>query len=306
MKRILIFLILISCNSDQDNNLSGIFFLHDINSRQFFMLKHGERQINIKVPSEQNKQYHNPKWFNTQNKVILNEIVYLNNGIERINLICFDIDNSKITRLMEVDSGKQISDAYVSYDDSLLVLVKSKLGEKLERGQLESIIFKNLSTDEILIEQEIDFDNIELYESPWSKSNEKICFIGKSNNETKKDGLYVYSINSRKYQLIRNKVEKAIWAPDGCNIAFLLEGSIYIYDLNSQKEIRKIYTNSRYERITDIHWTPDSKNIFMICPKKFFDSKLFYNYNEKLIDIQSGKVLSFIQPRLGYNQFTWK
>jgi hypothetical protein len=65
------------------------------------------------------------------------------------------------------------------------------------------------------------------------------------------------------------------------------------------------YEAEKNEQLKVIHWAPDGKYLFVVCPK-YFGSNFNMKHNEKLIEIIGKREVDFVKPNIGLNNFSWK
>ena len=156
-----------------------------------------------------------------------------------------------------------------------------------------------------------------MVEYPWSPDEKYFVYsvIDKHNITTEGEnekirfkpeyGIYIYSIENKKNTRIIDKGHYAVWSPKGDYIAYLNKDEIWLYYVNDGSS-SLLYQHEPYERIKDIHWTPDGDYLFVTCPKYNLNKDLLFSYNEKLICITERKPVDFQKINKGLNWYTWK
>ncbi len=282
-------------------------------------------RMEFSMPCIVGKKYSGLSWLNkTDAFVAVEDIVIQNGKITHSNFVVLDTTGNIVRRVLDMQEGQYVGLAFSSISDSLLVFVTEKetkeLGPLNEFYRPNTITIINLESGKT-VKQMPDFcgnNNFDMCESPWSPDENRLVYsIVSSRNFTlegeklsygKKplDGVYVYDLRNDTHNRIAPKGHKAVWSPKGEQIAFVADNRIYLHNLVSGKT-ETLYKPEFFEKLQEIHWTPDGNYLFVICPK-YYGRHTFapMKYDEKLIRISDKKKVAFKKANIGFNSFTWK
>lgn len=238
------------------------------------------------------------------------------------NIALFDLNGKIIERIYESQMGEIADGAFSSKNDKYLLFTIQRVGD-LNINPLEglmrmnSIIIMDFEKKEVIraLENLGRSPNFNIHESPWifdenrfifSISNEnKIVAQGKDMTSVENDsaGIYMYDLVTDQKKMIAPGGRFGIASPVAPEIAYIKDQSVWVMNLNDSST-KMIYKAGRKEKLSNIHWTPDGKCIYLVC---------FINYgfnlvssDEKLIDVNTKKDLRFKKIKHGYYSYTWK
>ena len=113
-----------------------------------------------------------------------------------------------------------------------------------------------------------------------------------------KPGVYIYNLISNEGQLLIPDAHFAICSPINFQIGYVKDQSISLMDLktNTTKVLYKLKSN---DKVYNIHWASNGKFIYVY----YFTRQM---PEEKLIEVSTGKEVSFKKMGLGFYSYTWK
>ena len=117
-------------------------------------------------------------------------------------------------------------------------------------------------------------------------------------------GIYVYDLETDEHTLLVPDGRFAIASPNSNKIAFMKEKSIWVLNLDDSTEMM-LYQFRPKEKVPNMHWTPDGKYIYVVSFNYYGVSDLFTS-GEKLIEVSTGREVSFKKISHGFNPYTWK
>lgn len=220
------------------------------------------------------KTVHNNLYLMDAKKNILDTLYVLKTNEGEISMsphvtkddsLLFLFVNNKDLLIIDINSDavkKRINNSYEAY------------GDELNRGD-QSDIFSPES---------------KRFVYPILKNNTKKGF------NTKSAGLYLYNIESNNNEKILDKeVINPIWSPDGKFIAYIHQGDVYFYYLNSKKE-KIFHKTGEDSKVRKLKWHPSGEYIYIQSRK---ESKRWFHIGPgdgsyltyQLFDIESGKEL---------------
>jgi len=275
------------------------------------------------LPKKPGYDYDIISWMNSKDLIIGAEYKKSpRNYTLKSDLIILSPQGELIEKLYETKPNEHVCYAFSSYSDSLLLLItrydnKEKI-DNLFISPITLIIFD--LNKKIVIQRIEDFCsriNFELVESPWSPDENFIVYsildkynsilIEKNDNSIiqTKPGIYIYNIHNKSIQVISNNGHNAVWSPNNDFIAYMFENEIRLYNI-SDSNTKVLYEAESFERVKDMHWSPDGKYVFVTCPKYYNNNNFLFDYNEKLIRIADGKQVNFHKISKGIVWYTWK
>lgn len=305
----------------QDLILSGKIIIHkfpDVNGSCYLFENNKIKEFSL--PNSSDKKYAGLSWLNNSDYLI--GIEYARSKTTHSNLVLIDTSGNIIQDIITTQKGHYISAPYMSPNDSLLFFITEVESENKRALDLFirpiTINIINFKTQAI-VKQLPDFCsnlNFEVQESPWSPDGNRIVYSihGNRNISVKgepvhikfecNEGVYIYNIKEDTHKKILNKGHCAVWSPQENIIAFIAENNIWLYNLSTNRKTL-LYEAVKHEQLKVIHWSPNGKFIFVVCPK-YFGNNFNMKHNEKLISVKDKKEVDFEKPNIGLNSFTWK
>jgi WD40 repeat protein len=243
-------------------------------------------------------------------------------GTNQGNVVCFDLSGTIVERIYESQDGEIAGDTYLSRNDKRLLFATEKKGDikinPLEGlSRMQSIVIMDFDQRKVTkkIENIGVYPNFQLHESPWlfdedhfifSLSDEnKIIVDGNDINPIQGDeaGIYVCDITTDQKKLLIAGARFGICSPVDLRICYIKDQSIWILDMNDKTE-KIVYKAGSKEKISNIHWAPNGKYIYLAYFNNGNSNSI--NSGEKLIEVSSGKEISFKKIRHGFFPYTWK
>lgn len=317
-------IIMIACSQNtQEYVLKGKIAIREIpsNRNKNYVYENNKRTDFI-LPNSPGKEYSGLRWLNNEDCFIGVENVQSQYKTTHSNLVLLDTLGNVIKNVITTRKGQYVGAAYASPNDSLLFFItevesENQSGLDLFKRSI-TINILNLRTKALVrqIPNLCDNFKFDIQESPWSLDENCIVYsIVKDREITEKgkpepiklntkDGVYVYDIKKDSYEKIADKGRCAVWSPDGGVIAFIADNKIWLHNIASG-ENELFYEAEKNEQLKVIHWTPDSKYLFVVCPK-YFGSNFNMKHNEKLIELKGKREVDFVKPNIGLNNFSWK
>lgn len=326
MRVLILTLILFSFNSCQMNSqnvkLEGKIATKRINSDTCTIYS-GAETMSFKLPNSKGFEYDIICWLNKKDVFIgVENQQSSQRATTNSNLVLVDTKGVLIERIHESSAGEFVGLAYPSLTDSfLLVTTRYDNKEYADNIFYAPITLNVIDFNKRKIITRIDNlcprINFEMVESPWSPDEKYFVYsvFDKRKMSTEgenekirfkpEDGIYIYSIDNKEHKRIINRGHYAIWSPKGDYIAYLIEDEVWLYNVIDSFNIL-LYQPELYERVKDIHWTPDGEYLFVTCPKYHLNKDMLFSYNEKLINITEKKPVDFQKLDKGLNWYTWK
>ena len=135
-----------------------------------------------------------------------------------------------------------------------------------------------------------------LYESPWSKREDKIVYSSSS-------GVYIMNVSDGKRNLVSSKGSYPVWSPAGDKIAFIENNDVWIYDLaNTEKSL--FYRSKFAESISRLHWSPMGTYLRVQGWRYTSFGYLFEKPIDRLLIADTGNEVNF--QRVGGTSYTWR
>lgn len=275
-------------------------------------------QFNIR--NEVLVEYSNFTWINGRDSFVGVEFIKTaETGINRGNIVCFDLSGNISSRIYESQDSEIAGGPYLSRSDRRLLFetVKKKDPKVNPFAGLSpeiSIVVMDFKKKEIIkrVEKIGLGPSFVIVESPWLfdedhflysiSGDRKIIANGVRVNPKSEDdpGVYIYNILSGQKKLLIPDARFAICSPVDFRISYVKGPSIWIMDLKDSTE-KILYKGDTKEYISDMHWTPDGKFIYIICYWKNREE-----FKEKLIEVSTNKEVPFKKIGHGFNSYTWK
>lgn len=310
-------------NNNQEYALTGKILIREIPSGQGknYIYENNVR-YKFELPNSSEKEYSELRWLNKEDSFIGVENIQMHYKTTHSNLVLLDTLGNVIKNIITAQKGQYIGAPYMSPNDSLLFFItevesENKSGLDLFKRPI-TINVINFKTKTLVKQIPNVCDNIkfDIKESPWSPDENSIVYsivndrkiIEKGKPEPvkleAKDGVYIYDLKKDSHEKIADKGRCAVWAPNGGAIAFIVDNEIWLHNIMSG-ENELFYEAEKNEQLKVIHWTPDGKYLFVVCPK-YFGNNFNMKHNEKLIEINGKREVDFVKPNIGLNNFSWK
>lgn len=319
-----------SCNEDMQMILPGKIAIEPLNEKKCIVY-HLNETLEFALPTTENISYYDLRWLNNTDVFLATEMVYKYLGNSTImkskwnsNIVLIDTNGKVVKKIYESKPKEYIYDYYPSSGDNKLLFFSAV---KHENDELSEELFMpvalnilDLKTGEVIrkIESFYPLLNIDIYESPWSPDEKRLTYaltdirkievIGDKQLNTVlsgQKGIYIYDLETDEHNLIIKNGNYPVWSPNGSHIAYIENEAIWVYNFTDETSVM-LYKHEKYEQLKNIHWSPDGKYIYVVCPKFYFNSKLFLSFNEKLIRLSDGKSVPFRKLKKGFSGYTWK
>jgi Tol biopolymer transport system component len=309
MKLFLIFIMIFcSCNKIK---LPGEIILEDINHDSNFMIYRDGRNYNYSVRNDDGVLYRNFKWLNKEDFIVARKEKKNSN---KKTLVRIDIQSNEIKHLFDIVTDEILFSYFPSPKGNMILTLSTNN---------EGCYIRIIDVDSGKIFRELSFYRyIPVYmfsikESPWSPDENYFVFsinwqddvrwTCNERNEIIEMGIYLYDIRNNELIQVNDVGNSPVWSPDGKNIAYIAGdvNNIRIFNIEDiSSELLYIARNN--EVISQIHWTPDSNHLFVICPKVYLNTKLLQFYNEKLIKFPEGNSVPFKKLNKGFGPYSWR
>lgn len=278
--------------------------------------------IEFTLRDDEHSTYDIISWVHNDDSFVGTESLNRDDGaIYKSNIVKFNLQGKIIEVIYESQDGELVGFPFLSRTDKKLIFTSEtdlSSSDPLEVfGRPQSLVIMDFNDKKIVtkLENISPLGQLDIEESPWLVDEERFIFtlrserkisLSEKNNKGQGSGvpgIYIYDLKTDKYDLLVRNGSFGVCSPVSLQIGYIKDRSAWVLDLknNSQKII---YDASSNEKVTHIHWTPDGKYIYLISydnyPLDFFTS------NEKLIEVSSGKEVSFKENHHGFNTYTWK
>ena len=273
----------------------------------------------FEIRDDRDVHYGDFSWLNTKDSLVGSEFFSGSaEGDKKANIAMFDIKGNILERMYESEKGVIAGLPFSSRNDRRLLFVIEKAGDS-KKNPLEGLMRMNsIAVMDLQKKQVINmFENVgimpsfEIDESPWLFDETRFVYSytrpeGKENDKTyDSSGVYICDIGKDQKRLLIPDGHYAICSPTSLDIAFIRGRSIWVMDLQTNKETM-IYQGGRNERFRNMHWTPDGQSIYLA----YFDDYIFsfFTSGEKLIETSTKKDIPFKKIELGFKlySYTWK
>jgi hypothetical protein len=276
----------------------------------------------FEIGKSNESRYSGHSWMNTMDNFVATEYIREKDGPTiKGHLIKTDINNKFLEYIYKVNDGEYAAGAYFSNNDSLLLFTMTKKGDKKVNPlegliRMESIYVMSYYNREIIkkIDNIGSSPSFSLNESPWIYDGTAFIYsinydnvIAHSDELTKretKSGIYIYSFADDQLKLLIPDGNFGICSPVDYIIAYKLGNSIFCYNLNDNTK-HLVYSGKSKEKIVNIHWTPDGKYIY-VASYIFRLGEYDFESSQKLIEVETGKEISFKKINHGFNSYSWK
>ncbi len=289
-------------------NICFIFDNSDTSTAQF------------KVRNDKQVEYGEFTWVNSRDSLVGVEFIKTaKTGINQGNIVCFDLTGNIISRIYESQDGEIAGGSYLSRRDKRLLF------ETQKKGDVKINPFEGLSRELSIVVMDFNkkeiikrIENIGLstyfamHESPWLFDEGRFLYSISGDREISTNGVrvnpksaddpgvYIYDISTDQKKLLIPDGRFVICSPVDLRISYVKGSSIWIMDLKDSTE-KILYKGEEKEYISNMHWTPDGKFIYVICYWKNREE-----FREKLIEVNTNKEVSFKKIGHGFHPHTWK
>jgi hypothetical protein len=97
----------------------------------------------------------------------------------------------------------------------------------------------------------------------------------------------------------------AVASPVRKEIAYMKDKSIRVLNLDNNND-KIIYEIGSKEKVPDIHWSPDGKYVYLAYFNYHFGLSDLFTSGEKLIEVSTGREMSFAKIGHGFHPYTWR
>lgn len=267
-------------------------------------------------------RYSGHNWMNTMDSFVATEYIKVKGGPTiKGHLIKTDINNNFLEYIYKVNDGEFAAGAYFSRDDSLLLFTITRKGDKklnpLEGLMRMKSIFIMSYYDRRIIKK---IENVgispifSINESPWIYDGRSFIYsinyengIANSNalnDKVTKPGIYIYNLINDQLKLLIPDGNFGICSPVDSIIAYKSGQSIFCYNLKDNTN-QLVYEGIKKEKITNIHWAPDGKHIYL-ASYIFHLGEYDFDSSQKFIEVETGKEIPFKKINHGFNSYSWK
>ena len=242
-------------------------------------------------------------------------------GTVKNNIVLLNIKGKVIDRIVESDKYHYAHSAHPSNSNKkILYLTHARYPPSGSKPTKEELL-SALSSKEILHimdygtrKEELSVENfskggmLAFHESPWSPDERRFVYTIRrqsisfllgddfKDNDTAVGGSYIYDIDKKTDVEFIAGSYKAVWCPDSNVVAYLKQGSIWLYNTNT--DIHTLFLKFTSNLDIDIHWTPDGNYLYVQYRK---GSKII----EKLYTMDA-KEVPFKKPKLKDRFYTWR
>jgi len=267
-------------------------------------------------------RYSGFSWMNTSNEFIGIESFHTDtSGTYKGNVVRFDLGGNIVERIYESAENEIAGGTYLSVNDKNLIFMTLKSNKRTENPlegltPMLSLVIMDFEKKQVI--KKIDSigraPNFEMHESPWlfdesrfiySISGEnKIIVEGVNINPVEEQaGIYIYDIVTDQKKLLVPNARFGVCSPVDLRIAYLKDQMIEVLNLKDNST-KMVYKTGSKEKISNIHWTPDGKYIYLVYFKNY--SSNYFDSGEKLIEVSTGKEIPFKKIGHGFHSYTWK
>lgn len=302
-----------------DYDLLPSMVVGKVTSGYKIITKDSTYKLQLKNDYQQGFQQEIVGLLNKRNLLLVNQTIENKNANSRVDqylsqsLILMDLDKNIVDTLYELNLDKnELSMApHVSKGDSLLFLFVFHIGRKSPNNKYYypiDLVMIKINNGEI-IKRINNFYAFRLNRgcqsgifSPFNKylvysiSDEDFDYEKYDQQSKKSNGLYTYNIVENKHQRILDiAVNNPLWSHNGNFIAYIYQGDVYFYNINSN-ETDLFYRSEDDSEVRWIKWHPSGKYIFIESRKQ---SKRWFHIGPgdgsyltyQLFDIENGKEL---------------
>jgi hypothetical protein len=279
-------------------------------------------KVKFKIGRFNDTSFSGRHWMHTADYFIAAENIHANEMyIGKANLIKTDIYNRLIEYIYKVNDGEFSGAAHLTNDDKLLLFTVDKAGDRVVNPlnglmRMNTLFIMDYHNKKII--KKIDSVGISpvfsLRESPWLFDGSGFIYSInyengiEGNDELKatksEPGIYIYSFSADKVKMLLPEAYFGICSPTDLQIAYKKAQSVYCFNLKDNST-KLIYKAGSKEKISDMHWTPDGKYIYLVN-YIFKFSDILFDSGEKLIEVETGKEIPFKKIGHGYQAYSWK
>lgn len=208
----------------------------------------------------------------------------------RTDLVMMDFTGNEIRTIITSNPRCFIYNASISHNDSLLLYTKEFNVRSIEGQEIctepayNKLVLYDLNRNlELAVIDNSTITNLfELNKKAFSSIENKFVYT------KRKEGVYVFDINSHLSKKISPNGFCATWNPKRDVIAYIADKNIYLYDCLLDKT-ECIYTAKENQEIFDICWTSDGTSVFFRSPthRKYTGN---LTYGEFLLNIDSRSI----------------
>lgn len=261
--------------------------------------------------------YYSLQWMNTKDSFIA--IEYYKSKTEYVtqsNLVCLDLSGNLVDRIYEAKFHELAGGGRLSQHDSLLyftVTVKGDVKRDIFEGfnAEKRILIMDFTKKKIIREIKGFTVDLEDNNAPWIVGENRFIFsihssrkimagnrkVNKSSAD--KPGVYICDLETGRRELLIPDGNSAVASPIGKRICYIRDKRVYIRNL-SDNEDKLLLSTAAQENVKEVHWTPDGKYIYLLYYKPITGDQ------EKLIEVSTGREISFQSIAHGYFPYTWK
>jgi hypothetical protein len=245
-------------------------------------------------------------------------------GIYKGKIVRFDLSGKIIDTIYSPLDNEIPGFAYPSRNEKMLLFTSRKLADinKNPLGALtepDDLFVMDLTQKKITgkIEKIGAVPNFSLEESPWLYDGQHFIFsiatetevsvTGSATRSVKETpaGIYIYDVKSNQKRMLIPGGSFGICSPVGTQIAYIKNKSIWMMDIQNNTE-KLVYKADSKQRIVNIHWTPDGKNIYVAFFTYYLGFQDLFTTGEKLINVRSGEEIVFNAIGHGFKSYSWK
>jgi hypothetical protein len=280
-------------------------------------------KIRFKIRNDDTLSYSGFRWMNNTDMFIATEYFKTRiTGISRGSIVRFDLSGKVAERIYDSEEGEIAWYGYLSRSDKRLLFTIQKKGnvninplEGLNR--MHSALIMDYNNGQVIkkIENIGTSASFVLHESPWVYDEDRFIYNISAENRIivegtelnpvleNESGIYIYDLTKDHKKLLVSGAKFGICSPVDLNIGYLKDQSVWVLSLKDSST-RIVYKAKSEEKIRNIHWTPDGRCIYLVYTN-YFDSNIFES-GEKLVEVSTGKELSFKKIGHGYHPYSWK
>lgn len=321
-------LCMLSCNMKNSGApLPGKIVVSRSHAHEYFIYVDSDiPKSSFKLTNDNGVQYSWVQWLNTKNSFIGTEgISGLTDMEYRCNIVQFDLSGKITDRIYEAEKGELASPRNSSWDDKYLLFAIEREVDPIKYpfeglAPMVSLVVMDLEQKKVVVKLDSvgRFPNLRIEESPWLHEGYQFVYSIYAGTKFKlegqeepinpietTEGIYLFDVLSGERRLLVPNGHSAIASPISNQIAYEKDNSLRVLDLKTKRE-KIIYTHSPKEKLRSTHWTPDGKSIYIAYTDFSGIADIFNSYEEKLIEVSTGKETLFKKIGHGFESYTWK